>query len=37
MIETMERILENADSKVVIDGDGDTLRLLPIDPSAKEE
>lgn len=37
MIETMERILENADSKVVIDGDGDTLRLLPIEPSAKEE
>ena len=32
MIETMERILENADSKVVIDGDGDTLRLLPIEP-----
>lgn len=37
MIETMERILENADSKVVIDGDGDTLRLLPIEPSAKGE
>ena len=37
MIETMERILENAESKVVIDGDGDTLRLLPIDPAAKEE
>ena len=37
MIETMERILENAESKVVIDGDGDTLRLLPIEPSAKGE
>ena len=37
MIETMERILENADSKVVIDGDGDTLRLLPIEPAAKGE
>lgn len=37
MIETMERILENAESKVVIDGDGDTLRLLPIEPAAKGE
>ena len=37
MIETMERILENAESKVVIDGDGDTLRLLPIEPSTKGE
>ena len=37
MIETMERILERAESKVVIDGDGDTLRLLPIEPAAKGE
>lgn len=37
MIETMERILENAESKVVIDGDGDTLHLLPIEPAAKGE
>lgn len=35
MIETMERILERAESKVVIDGD--TLRLLPIEPAAKGE
>jgi membrane protease subunit HflK len=32
MIETMEKILEGADKKIVVDGDGSTLRLLPIEP-----
>ena len=36
MIETMERILEKAENKIVIDGDGDTLRLLPIEPAKGE-
>lgn len=31
MIETMEKILAGAEKKVVIEGDGDTLRLLPIE------
>lgn len=36
MIETMERILKKAENKIVIDGDGDTLRLLPIEPAKGE-
>ncbi len=31
MIETMEKILEGADRKVVVEGDGNILRLMPID------
>lgn len=31
MIETMEKILAGAEKKVVIEGEGDTLRLLPIE------
>lgn len=31
MIETMEKILAGAEKKVVIEGDGDMLRLLPIE------
>lgn len=31
MIETMEKILEGADRKVVVEGDGNILRLMPIE------
>ena len=31
LIETMEQIVSNADSKIVIDGGSDTLKLLPIE------
>ncbi len=31
LIETMEKIVANAENKIIIDGDSDTLKLLPIE------
>lgn len=31
LIETMEKIVANADSKIIVDGGSDTLKLLPIE------